>query len=118
MRNNFNYVILIITIIMFLTGGYRYYQYIIKQNYILEINTICDSNISNCFTSSEDLSFGQNPYEKVNIVERYAPKCLEEHNCNSFSCPLGLSSDLCEITYCSNDTKADGEECINKVITN
>jgi hypothetical protein len=111
MKNNFNYVVIVFILIILIVGGYRYYQYINEKNFILEVNTICDSQTESCFDASEDLSFGQNPYEKVSILAKYAPKCLEEHTCDSFSCSAGLTANQCEVTYCSDDTKVDGEEC-------
>lgn len=99
-----------------LTSGYRYYQYEIKKNFIIKLNTICDPNISNCFTAeSEDINFGQDPYEKVSIVAKYAPVCLEEHICDHFLCPPDLVTSKCVITYCSEDTISDGESCINNI---
>ncbi|MCX6755113.1 MAG: hypothetical protein NT068_01040 [Candidatus Nomurabacteria bacterium] len=117
MKKNTKAIIVIIPILFLVIFSYRYYQYIIQKNYILEVNTICNSEIENCFDSS-DLSFGQNPYKKVRVLDKYAPKCLEEHNCDSFYCPVSLGKDKCEITYCSDETKVDGEGCTNKIITN
>lgn len=107
------YFFALVIICISLIVGYRFHQYMVERNFVIEVNTTCDSKVENCFSASEDLSFGQNPYKKVKIIAHYAPKCLEEHNCESFTCPndVGNSSE-CEITYCSNDTKVDGEECL------
>ena len=91
----------------------------IDRNFILEINTICDSKANGCFSATDYLSYGQNPYEKVTVTARYAPVCLEEHNCDSFSCPEVLQKDsICEITYCSNDNKDDGESGVGPINKN
>ena len=109
-KNFFITIPLLIVVVI----GYRYYQYIIQKNFILEVNTICNPQIENCFDAIDDLSFGQNPYEKVSVLAKYAPKCLEEHNCEGFSCQAGLDTNFCLITYCSDETKVDGEECTNQ----
>lgn len=113
------YFLSLVFILFLVLTGYRYYQYMIERNFTLDINTICDSKVNSCFSASEDLSYGQNPYEKVAVTARYAPVCLEEHNCDSFSCPSVLvKNSVCEITYCSDDTKEDGEECIGPINKN
>ena len=116
-KRDLNYLIVAIIFIIVFVGGYRYYQYMIERNFTIEVNMICDSQTKNCFTSSNDLGYGQDPYEKVTLTARYAPQCLEEHTCDSFSCPSILEkSSICEVTYCSNDTKDDGEECMGPQI--
>lgn len=91
------------------TVGYRYYQYMVKKNFILEVNVACDPNTENCFKAdcSGD-GCDTSTYKKVTISAHDAPKCLEEHNCDTFTC-TGISS--CTMTYCSKDTLADGEVC-------
>lgn len=112
MKKTTIYFFIIAFLLIFIVGGYRYHQYIIDKNFILELNTICNSEKENCFISSDPgINFGQNPYEKVYIIAQYAPKCLEEHSCDSFSCPVSLDSSKCKIFYCSEDSKSDREEC-------
>ena len=112
-KSNFNYLVVTIILIILSVGGYRYYQYMIERNFTIEVNTICNPKINTCFSASDDLSYGQNPYEKVTLTARYVPQCLEEHNCSTFSCPGVLEkSSICEIVYCSDNTKDDEEECI------
>ena len=109
---NNKFLSLIVLFILFFVF-YRYYQYAVVKNFVLEVNTICNSKLESCFDASEDLSFGQNPYKKVSIIAHYAPKCLENHDCESFSCSEDLKNiSQCKITYCSDDTKVDGESCL------
>lgn len=112
-KNNLSYFIAVIILIILLIGSYRYYQYMVERNFVIEVNTICDPQKDTCFSATDDLSYGQNPYEKLTLTARYVSQCLEEHTCNSFSCPRVLEkSSICEVTYCSDDTKIDGEECV------
>jgi hypothetical protein len=113
-KNNISYFIAVFIVIFLFVGGYRYYQYILEKNFILEIDTVCDSNTEKCFSPSTDMSFLDAPYKKVKIIASLAPKCLEEHNCETFYCPTGMEdTNKCQITYCSNETKIDGEECLD-----
>lgn len=94
----------------------RYYDYVSNKNYIIKLNTVCDPEKELCFKSeSFDLNFGYENYKKITILARYAPKCLEEHSCESFSCPSELSSEECNIVYCEIDTIEDeAETCVYK----
>lgn len=93
-------------------AAYRYQQYVVDKNYLLEVNAPCDVTTHSCFTSDcspqDDLSCPPGPYEKVEIRKAVAPACLEEHTCTSFACPAGGT---CAITYCSSDSLEDGEHC-------
>jgi len=114
MKKNIKYLILITPILFLIVSLYRFEQYMVNKNFVIDVNTLCDPSTENCFDSTNDLSFGQNPYKKVEIIARYAPKCLEEHTCESFVCPDNLNNpNDCIITYCSAETKVDGESCVN-----
>jgi hypothetical protein len=111
-RRNTKVFFIFLVCLILIAVGYRFKEYLIDRSFILELNTVCDPKMENCFNSTTDLSFGQNPYEKVKITASYAPKCLEEHDCDNFSCPTVLkNTEVCEITYCSDTTKVDGENC-------
>jgi hypothetical protein len=119
MKRQTIYFFVILIALIFIVGGYRYYQYMVEKNFVLELNVICHPENENCFSSSDpDINFGQNPYEKVEIIAKYAPKCLEEHTCNDFSCLPSLDNGKCKITYCSEAIKVDGEECVGPNINN
>lgn len=90
--------------------GYRYHQYIGEKNFILEVNTICSPETESCFSPDTEGSFDEFPYKRVDILYGKAPKCLEEHTCEEFSCG-DLPENQCQITYCSEDTLMEGEEC-------
>lgn len=98
-------------LIVLSTIGYRYYDYFIAKNISLYAFTPCSPDIENCFISSEEsayFEFQLEPYKKIEILDKYAPTCLEEHTCENFSCD-GIES--CIVTYCSEETLEDGEYC-------
>lgn len=107
-------LILIIGIIVLAVIANRFYQYQIKQNFLLEVNTFCDPVTESCFVSDcsleDDPECDLTPYKKVEVLAAGVPQCLQEHTCQSFSCD-GLEQ--CSITYCSDETKEGGEGCIN-----
>lgn len=114
MDKSSKYIFAIIFVLFCVTVGYRYYQYMVKKNFILEVNVACDPAIENCFkadcvATSPDCD--TTTYKKVSILAHDAPKCLEEHNCEGFTCD-GIAS--CSITSCSADTLVDGEVCTSK----
>ena len=93
--------------------GYRYYQYVYMRNFILDVNVACDPVKESCFTAdcnASDPSCDTTTYKKVEILAHNAPKCLEEHSCQNFSCD---SINSCKISTCSTDSLADGEKCAN-----
>jgi hypothetical protein len=104
-------------LVVFVTIGYRCYQYIDNRNFVLEVNTICDPQIEKCFVQSSDFGFLETPYKKVTIVASLAPRCLEEHTCEAFFCPTDLKNAYeCQTIYCSDETKKEGEECSGESI--
>ena len=115
-KSSLKYLYILLLLCIIFVVFYRYKQYVINRNYILEVTTICDPDLETCFSPSVDFGFSDKPYKKVTITANIADKCLEEHNCESFSCPLELnSSDICKIEYCSDENKLDGEKCINNI---
>jgi hypothetical protein len=90
-------------------AGYRYKDYVIDRNFVLSVNTICDPSSELCFDPVTDYSFNDFPYKKVEIIAKNAPPCLEEHMCESFSCD---NIDGCTVIYCSEETKWEGELCL------
>ena len=108
----FIYFLILVTLVVIFN---RYQQYVYNKNFILDVNTVCDPTIEQCFisdctpgTDSCDIT----PYKKVEILDLYAPKCLEEHSCSIFTCEEKKGD--CSITYCSAENTVDGEKCLEK----
>lgn len=107
-KNDIAKTFLFIIVAIFIIASYRYNQYILDGDFILNVNVDCEQGEENCFDPSSDSSFGDFPYKKVEIFSRNAPKCLEEHTCGVFSCE-GIKG--CSVTYCSDETNLEGESC-------
>ena len=101
------FAILIVAVI-----GFRYYEYVLNHNFVMNVYTACNPAIEQCFVSdcspADDLSCPPGPYKKIEIRSSDAPKCLEEHTCKDFRCD-GIVS--CTATYCSAETLEAGESC-------
>lgn len=114
MNKDTKFFIFGIIVLMMIIGAIRYDQYVIQRNFILDVNTSCDPTTESCFVwdcdPKTDEECDQTPYKKVEILEREAPKCLEEHECENFTCE---GKDSCTVTYCSEDTivEEEGEVC-------
>ena len=108
----FIYFAILITLVVIFYG---YQQYIVDKNFLIDVNTVCNPKTENCFVSDcspkTDSECDITPYKKIEVLDIYAPKCLEEHNCSVFSCDNKNESD-CSVTYCSSDTLEDGEKCL------
>lgn len=90
--------------------AYRYDQYLLKQNYLIDAQVPCDPSQEQCFAvdcSDDDPECDTTPYKKVEMLAAEAPACLVEEGCEAFSC----STESCQITFCSDDTLEDGEVC-------
>ena len=99
-------------LVILITIGYRFYDYVVDKNLILSIYTPCNPSTEECFITDEEnayFDFQLEPYKKVEIVDKYAPICLEEHNCENFVCD---NIESCNITYCSEDTLEEWESCV------
>lgn len=108
--------LLLVMLAVFTIVGFRYNQYVQERNYLLNVNTGCNTESESCFAAdcsvASDPSCDPTPYEKVVISAHDAPSCLEEHSCESFSCGNIAS---CSISYCSKDTITEGERCLDIV---
>lgn len=111
MDKNTKYVLGTILILFSLLVIYRYYQNFILKNFIIDVNTSCNPNVESCFATEceEGAECTIDPYKKVSILSKSAPKCLEEHSCQEFTC---TNLNNCQITYCSDETLSDGEICV------
>jgi hypothetical protein len=95
-----------------IVAWYRYDQYVVQKNFLLEVNAVCNPASEACFVAdcspTDDPFCDTTPYKKVEILASEAPACLEEHTCESFSCD-GI--ERCSITYCLDEIKEDWESC-------
>ena len=120
MRKGTRWFLSILILSIVVVAAYRYYDYVINENFVFQVNTFCNPSAENCFAAADstnnDTSFGQTPYEKVSITERYAPVCLQEHTCTDFVCPqIPQGKGACSIKYCTNTGKIDGEICMTNL---
>jgi hypothetical protein len=109
-----NYLGLLLIFLVTVATVTRYADYVWAKNSMLTIYGPCDPETESCFLASEDMAWTElqlEPYKKIEIKERYAPACLQEHTCETFSC-----NDLtdCTETTCSEDTLEEGEFCVDK----
>ena len=112
-RKYFNRTLLLCCLLIF---GYRFYDYKINKNFFIEVNTKCNIETEKCFKPQNGDSFSTEPYKIVTIIDKYAPSCLEEHNCDNFYC--SEDSKYCTIRYCDINTNKEGEECVDNVNLN
>lgn len=76
------------------------------------IYTPCSPDSELCFVTNEEdayFEFQTKPYKKIEILDKFAPICLEEHTCENFTCH---NIESCIETHCSDDTLEDGESCL------
>ena len=113
MNKNPAYLLAFIALVIIAIIGYRYNQYIVHKNFYIDVNTQCDPSVESCFAwdcdPEEDEECDNTPYKKVSILSSDAPKCLEEHSCENFTCDSNV--ELCEIVYCSESVLDEGEIC-------
>ena len=108
------FVLLLVGLIVVV--GMRYKQYIFDRHFQLKVSAVCNPETEKCFVSDclpeSDQECDTTPYKKVEIIDSFAPTCLEEHTCEYFSCDK-ISSDKCSVTYCSQDVLEEGEVCLD-----
>lgn len=106
------YPLLLVIAALLVVVAYRYDEYVLQRDFTLVVTAPCDTSAHSCFIS--DCSPADNPgcvvgpYEKVKILAREAPRCLEEHSCSSFSCTAYAT---CSATFCTSNVLEDGESC-------
>ncbi len=95
-----------------LIGVYRYFDYVTSRNFLMQVNIPCNPRAEVCFEKVNNDDDGDEYYAKLQITEHLAPRCLQEHSCIDFSCPIELSEgDMCHVAYCSSETLEEGETC-------
>ena len=104
--------LLLVAVLVFSVVGFRYYEYVVNRNFIINVYTACNPSTEQCFVSDcspeDDLSCPNGPYKKIEIRDADAPQCLEEHTCTNFICGDIAS---CTATYCSEENLEEGESC-------
>jgi hypothetical protein len=97
---------------------FRYYDYVIQRNFVMDVNAPCDTSTEQCFavdcSPAEKPDCPDGPYKKIKIKNADAPRCLENHQCKFFSCGDIVS---CTTTYCSSNSLTEGESCFQKPTT-
>lgn len=104
--------LVIMVVFIMAVVGHNFYRYFIIKNYIVHAFIECDPVKDSCFQADPDIAdpaFQTKPYAKVEMLSTNAPSCLEEHTCIEFFC--STNDTMCTITYCSEDSKNDGESC-------
>ncbi len=118
MEKTQKYWLALFAIIVISVIGYRYYDYVVQRNFLLEVNVTCDPATDTCFVMdcvpAEDPFCDITPYKKVELLASEAPACLEEHACEAFSCG---ASESCTETFCSDDTREEWEICTDASFT-
>jgi len=93
--------------------GHNFWRYYAVRDFRVHAFIQCNPKEQKCFVANPDIAdpaFQSNPYAKVDMLATNAPPCLEEHTCSNFSCEHVLGA--CTISYCSDTSKEDGEECV------
>ena len=113
MKKETKIFLLLIIFATFVVVSFRYTEYIIHKNFILNVNMSCNPSFEICFVSDcspeNDPKCDVTPYKKIKILDSIAPQCLEEHTCAQFLCSKNSN---CLITNCSLDNVKGGEKCI------
>lgn len=107
-----NYLGIITGFLLLIAFGTRFADYVWAKNTTFFVYIPCDSSVESCFISDEDYAwfeFQLEPYKKIEVVEKYAPFCLQEHNCESFSCS---NIETCVETLCDDSVLEEGESCV------
>jgi hypothetical protein len=117
-------IILISTfVIIFAVFGFKYKQFFLDKDFLFMAQVNCDPATEQCFrvicdgecdNSSKFIFNDGSPYKYIELPARNVPQCLVETTCPDFECK---ESDDCSITYCSEETLEDGEECISTTAT-
>lgn len=119
MKHSSIFLLALVIVGTIMVVAYRYHQYMTLGNYTIEVNTSCNSANEDCFVSDcteADLECDPSPYKKVQIIAHEAPKCLEEHTCEDFTCIASMSS--CTIVHCSSESLSEGEVCATTINSN
>lgn len=97
--------------------GVRYYDSIVRRDFLIEATISCDPMHEACFAWDCDVetdpTCDQTPYKKIALPAYSASHCLEENDCPEFSCEAAAG---CTTTYCSDETREEWELCTEFVL--
>lgn len=109
LRKYFFFYILVSLIVVI--GGISYYRFIVKHNYLVRYEGVCDPVTEKCFVSCEDDACTKEDY--YSEVVKYAPDLYRECGKDITDCEAAsmcLPDDReCSITYCN--PVLDGDSC-------
>lgn len=104
-----------------------YMKYFVAKDYYIEAQADCDPTVDNCFiwncdpnSTVEGEACTGDPetdtwyYQNVRKIANQIPLCdpNTDENCQALAC---VSGEDCEVTYCDDSTKQEGEECSDPV---
>lgn len=110
-RNHFFFLIL--TFVIIIVGVFSYYRFMIKHDYVVGYQGVCDPATGKCFMNCEDDACTKVDY--YSEMQKYEPDLYNEcgkdiTNCDAAS--VCLPSDRkCSITYCDKSTSDDDNVC-------
>lgn len=102
----FSYIIFLLIVVI---GFFSYYRFMIKHDYIVGYQGVCDPSTGKCFMSCEDDACTKPDY--YDNVLKYAPDLYKECGTDITNCEdanVCLAGDhKCSITYCDRKNKDD-----------
>ena len=102
----FPYAILLLVVMV---GVASYYRFMIKRDYYVSYNGLCDPAIEKCFTNYEDGVDEKSKY--YSKMEKYAPDLYKECGSDITDCKDAnecvLGDRNCSKTYCDNNVAED-----------
>ncbi len=114
-RKHFFPYILIIAVII--SGGFSYYRFMIKYDYLVGYEGVCDQAVEKCFIGCEDDACTTEYY--YTKMQKYEPDLFTECGVDITDCENAnvclLNDRDCSITFCDEKTKTGDEECTSSV---
>ncbi len=108
-RNHFFFYI--VAVIIFMTGAFSYYRFMINQDYIIGYEGVCDpaKDMNKCFKGCDNDDCTEVHYYSKMV--KYAPDLYRECGDNIINCESAsscLSDDrYCSVAYCNSEVNGD-----------
>ena len=114
LSNNFFLLVILFAVIIVVFLSYN--RFIVRHDYIVGYEGVCDSLAEKCFVAVDDESGEKYLYTKMQKYEPdlYAECGADITDCKEASVCLPNDRD-CLITYCDEKTKNKNEECASGV---